>query len=220
MKTVKDTADLKTVLFEPVAPYFADAYNTLSSVVQALALGVMGYEIAKLFFETNSADLNWAIIQSPATGNLLLAFMLICLLWHRYIVHNQFYAWEIGVGDTVIPITFGLLEVLLILSADKSVFYSSFFMACISTWGVVAYINTIQKHNDPPEMPKALILYRKHFASSHPGFADSLFWEVASFEKRAQKELIASTVVMWAITASIHFIQIAFVAQAEIKSSA
>lgn len=204
MKSGNKSPDIKKVLFEPVAPYFADAYTTLTSVVQGLALGVLGYEIAKLFFENGSPNLDFKILESIVTGKLFLIFLFICLLWHRYIVHNQFYAWELGVGDTIIPISFGLLEALLILAVPKALVYSSFIFACISTLGVVAYVNTIQKHNDPPDNPKALALYKHHFASLGKDFAEAMFWEVTRFEKKAQIELIISSLIMWALTISLY----------------
>lgn len=37
----KDNRQLKQILYEPVAPYFVNTYNTLVSVVQGVALGAL-----------------------------------------------------------------------------------------------------------------------------------------------------------------------------------
>lgn len=196
---------LKRLLFEPVAPYYADAYNTLSSIVQGLALGVYGYEVAKLFFEVPSPFADPKLSMTAVVCKLMIAFLSICVLWHRYITHDQFYAWRLGVLDTIIPIVFGLLEILLILTIAKAFVYFASIFACLSTWGIVAYINTIHRHNDPPADPNARILYREHFASLGEGFADAFFYEIARFERRAQRQLIITAVALWSVVLFMKF---------------
>jgi len=201
MKSKSAPPDIRKILFEPVGPYFADAYTTLTSVVQGLALGILGFQIATLYFDGKGADIDLTLLKSAVTLKLFLVFLLICLMWHRYIVHNQFYAWQLGVEDTIIPLTFGILEVLLILAAPKALIYSAFLFACVSTLGIFAYVNTIQKHRDPPENPKALAIYKEHFHSLGTEFGAIMFDEVTRYERRAQQELIVSSLVLWSFWA-------------------
>jgi hypothetical protein len=190
---------LKTILFDPVAPYYADALNTLTSVVQALALGVYGFEITEHFFPKDKPTPNVFTFETVEFG---IVFLVVCVLWHRYISHNQLYAWSLGAIDTVIPVTFGLLEVLLILSIQtKNLNYFSFWFACIATLGLIGYINTHFKFSTVI----ARITYEEHFAEYGPHFTNDLYAEVKRFEDKALLELTVVFVAMWVCNLTIYF---------------
>ncbi|MGH7951268.1 MAG: hypothetical protein ACREFE_05040 [Limisphaerales bacterium] len=194
----KDSLEIKD-LFEPIAPYFADAYNTLTSVVQSLALGFLGIEVSKNFFENSPSDLQiskWFII-----ARLLLIFFAICILWHRYITHNQFDAWRLDWVDTMIPLGFSLLEVFLILAVPKNLTQFSFWFTCISFWGIVAYLNAIRKHNSKHKCLKVKKLFQNHFGEK---CGNIFFDEVTKFEESARNELIFSSLILIATTFLIH----------------
>lgn len=180
---------LKSILNEPVAPYFADALNTLSSVVQALALGIYGYELTEHFFTHNNSP-----VLAFETVQFVIMFLVVCVLWQRYITHNQLYGWTLGALDTIIPIGFGLLEVLLILTIQTgNLNYFSFWFAWIATWGFVAYLNTYFKFKNP----MSRLAYEEHFAEYEPGFAKSFFDEVKRFEDKSLKELALAFTLLW-----------------------
>jgi hypothetical protein len=182
---------LKTILFDPVAPYYADALNTLSSVVQALALGIYGYEITEYFFPKNGHIPDFLTFETIQFG---IMFLVVCVLWQRYISHNQLYAWSLGAIDTMIPIAFGVLEVVSILTIQtKNLNYFSFWFACLITLGLVGYLNTRRGFNTPI----ARITYEEHFAEYGEQFTNDLYLEVKQFEKKALKELAAAFVIMW-----------------------
>ena len=189
----------KRIFFEPVAPYFADAYTNLCSIVQGLALGVFGWEVTKFFFDKDSAMPDFGILKTVVVFRLLIAFFSICVIWHRYISHTQFYAWRLGIFDTIIPMVFGLLEIMLILSISKASICFDFFFACLAIWGIIAYWNTILRYNDPPENPTAKILYRKPFEHFGNDFSDAFFAEITRFERKAQLQLLLSGVILWTL---------------------
>ncbi len=208
MKTPKNSLEIKD-LFEPIAPYFADAYNTLTSVVQSLALGTLGYVIAQIFFENHlpraiGSITSEGLIITIIIVKLFLAFFAICILWHRYIKNNQFDAWKLDVFDTMIPLLFGLFEVLMILTIPKAIIYFASFFMCLSLLGIAAYWNAIRKHI--PKRQKSLKvkkLYQQHFGKK---YGDIFYEEVRNFEKKAKGELVLSTVILVSITVifSIH----------------
>lgn len=196
-----EQANLKKLLFEPIAPYYADALNTLFSVVQGLAMGIYGYEISECLFKTDSiikGDAFWF-----SAFEFFIAFLVVCVLWHRYISHNQLYAWILRARDTVIPVVFGLLEVFLILTiqAPHNLSRFAFWFALISTWGFVGYWNVHVRFDSS----EARIIYREHFAEYGSDFTKDLYFAVKEFEDKALWELALTLVLMWECVAIIHW---------------
>jgi len=113
----KTQLNLKTVLHEPITPYSTNAYNTLISVIQGIALAALFYIINESIVKLKPASFDISFV-----CRIVLAFLLICLIWHRYIVHDQYIAWRLTVFDTIIPMVFALLQIFLILSIPKSPF--------------------------------------------------------------------------------------------------
>jgi hypothetical protein len=196
-----ERAKLKKLLFEPIAPYYADALNTLFSVVQGLAMGIYGYEISECLFKTDSIIKGDAICFSAF--EFFIAFLVICVLWHRYISHNQLYAWILRARDTVIPVVFGLLEVFLILTIQTPHNLQRFalYFALISTWGFVGYLNVHFRFDSS----EAQIIYSEHFAEYGLDFTKDLYYAVKEFEDKALRELRLTLVLMWECVAIIHW---------------
>ncbi len=197
----RQNLNLKKLLFEPIAPYYADALNTLFSVVQGLAMGIYGYEISECLFKTDSIIKGDAICFSAF--EFFIAFLVICVLWHRYISHNQLYAWILRARDTVIPVVFGLLEVFLILTiqTEHNLPRFALYFALISTWGFVGYLNVHFRFDSS----EARIIYIEHFSEYGLDFTKDLFEAVKEFEDKALKELALTLVLMWECVVIIHW---------------
>jgi hypothetical protein len=201
-RTNKELLEIKD-LFEPIAPYFADAYNTLTSVVQSLALGTLGYVISQIFFEDHlpqsiGSITSKSLIITLIIIKLILAICAICVLWHRYITNNQFDAWKLDVFDALIPLLLGFFEILMILTIPKAIVYFASFFMCLSLLGIAAYWNAIRKHT--PKRQKSLKvkeLFQQHFGKK---YGDIFYDEVTNFEKSAKSELIISTVTLGVVT--------------------
>ncbi len=184
---------VKTILYEPIAPYFSNAYNTIVSFVQGIAL-------SSLFFVINrqivAKDFDKLCILK-----IIIVFLVICVIWHRYITHNQYLVWRIGVLDTIIPMVMALLQMLLALSVgcDRTLYFSlTFTFLCF--WGSIAYVNAIFKYNKP----ESLELYKEHFCEEGENFANDLLQAVKNFEKFALYSCVIITVIFTIITLFIH----------------
>lgn len=129
MKEKPQTVKLKKVLHEPVAPYFANMYNTLISIVQGVALGSLFCIIS------SQKDLNRLIVCKS-----IITLLVMCTIWHRYVTHTQYIAWRLGIFDTLIPILFAMLQFLLVLAIPISIFYFSVAFTAIFILGFFAYL--------------------------------------------------------------------------------
>ncbi len=185
-------SDLK-VLYEPVAPYFVSSYNTLISIVQSLALAALFWMINELF-QNNS--LNIFVI-----CELIIAFLIICLGWHRYITHNQYLAWSVGLPDTIIPMGFALLQIFLILSIPTTIFYFSLCMTALFVWGSIAYLNSLYHHGTA----RTQRVYKEHFATAGDGFADNFFSVMKAYEKNRMIEMLVMSCISSIVVIFIHF---------------
>lgn len=148
----EELCSYKIVLYEPVAPYFTNTYNTLISVVQGVTMGFL------LNMLSNNFEINGAFDPVLFT-KFLVTFLMGCLLWHRYIVHSQYLAWRLGIIDTIIPMVFALIQVLLItvIPREEAIFFFSF-ITLFFFWGAIAYLNAMNNH---AKLNKAL--YYEHF---------------------------------------------------------
>jgi hypothetical protein len=175
----KEAFQLKKVLYEPVAPYFADTYNTLVSVVQGFALGALVYVFSK--------EINLLIIlKSIVTGGT------ICIIWHRFVHHVQYIAWGLRIIDTLIPMSFAVLQYWLILTIpEEKILTFSIAITCIFFLGVITYINASPRKH-------LLQLYKEHFGNEN--FAEDLFSELKNFNNHALILMIVFTAVCAIVT--------------------
>lgn len=187
---------MKSVLFEPVAPYFANTYNTLLSVVQGIAMAALVAMINKIYFASESSATVLETLSSSEPWKLAIVFLLICLIWHRYVTHDQYYAWRLGVWDSIIPIGFAVAQIMLVLSIPKDIAYFGLFITVIAILGFFAYMNTIYRH-DSPQTKK---IYDEHFNPLREGLSDFMYQEVKNFEKRAQMQILVVAFVFLILT--------------------
>lgn len=161
----------KRLLGEPITPYCTDAYNTLISVVQGLAVGAFAL-IDFRKYETDGYFLT----------NTIVAFLVICVIWHRYCVENQYIAWTLGLPDTIIPMLFGLLEVNMVfsISGPPDALCSSYVLLFL--WGAFAYYNSIARHDNP----RARQIYIVHFSELGPDFGSNFLDSFLSFTRRSR----------------------------------
>lgn len=112
---------------EAIAPYFADSYNTLLSVVQGVALGALTYN----FFTSEK-------ISQLIIAKSIVSFGVICITWHRYVVHTQYIAWRLGFIDTLIPMLFAPLQFWLTWTIPKTIFDFSLAFLFTTILGLLA----------------------------------------------------------------------------------
>lgn len=176
------------VLHEPLSNYIAGTYNTLLSVVQGVSLGGVFYVITVLSVKNL---IGWISIIK-----IVVVICLIALLWHRYVVHNQFAVWRLEIQDTIIPIIFGTFQFWLVLAILKDVAWFSGALASISMVGVVAYINTVWRY----EKSETILLFKEHFKDEEEGFGETLRRSILKYQKVAIGSMAVSMILNGAMT--------------------
>jgi hypothetical protein len=137
------------------------------------------------------------------TLKVLDVFLLSCLIWHYYLVHDQYIAWRVRICDTVVPITLGLSQCLLILAIPKTIFIFSLCFIIIPIVGFFAYLNPFTGYRDPD----AIELFKEHFKDQGPEFAENLHSELRSFDKSAMVAMVIVAAGLGVITALNYYIQ-------------
>ena len=160
------------ILHDPLSNYISGTYNTLMSVVQGVSLGGVFY-VMQLQFDHGEL-ITWESILK-----LSVVILLMSLLWHRYVVHNQFAVWRLEIQDTLIPIILGVLQFWLVLAIFCQIWWFSAALAAISAVGMVAYINTVWRY----EKQETRQLFVEHFKNESEDFALSLWHEILKYQR-------------------------------------
>ena len=150
--------------------------------------------INKLTFVDGTFDISFLC-------KFIMIFFMSCLLWHRYVVHDQYLAWRLGIFDAIIPMIFACIQVILIFSIAKIIIYFSFISTIFYFWGAIAYINATVRH----DTPETEYLYREHFDCIGPDFAKELLWEIKNFEKKAIVMMIFFAAFSGLFTLIMHY---------------
>lgn len=166
----------KRLLGEPITPYCTDAYNTLISVVHGVSLGALA--LVPDYRKMEGNVFFWA--------NVCVAFVVICVIWHRYCVENQYIAWTLRLPDTIIPMLFGLVEVYMVLSVAGTPEDTCLSYALLFLLGSFAYSNSIKRHNNW----KARTIYLEHFSELDPNFGDNFLKSFLSFARASLRKML------------------------------
>src|SRR5258706_11315060 len=121
----------------PPFSYFSTVSMTLLSIVQGIALtGII--EVASNRLATGYS---WRVFED------LVAICFTAALWHRYVIHHQFVGWQLTWIDTVIIVTFGIIEGLMVgaLRDPNGVGKVHFFIFLGYFGGIFAYSYSIAR---------------------------------------------------------------------------
>ena len=183
----------KILLYEPVATYYADVYNTLISVVQGVALGGFIYVLSS-FIELIRLDLK-ITVHANMLMKAIVIFLIISLIWHRYVMHNQYLVWRIGVWDAIIPMLFAVLQISLALSMNS--------IECFCCWlsllyflGFFAYYNVVYHYN--ANKRTMLNIFKLHFGCKRCSKSEKekcrlpeiLVQEIIKFERLGMRQML------------------------------
>jgi hypothetical protein len=150
-------------LHEPPSKTGASAYSHLCTVIQAAPLAVLLSVIANEGIYTatvkafEASDLNaypW-----PELVKSFLSLLVISVVWHRYVLDNNFVAWKLTGIDTLIPFSFAMLQCLMALAVTKSAASFIFWIFSLNATGIVAYWQVIPRF----KRPHARLLYQLHY---------------------------------------------------------
>ncbi len=188
----------KNVLHEPVAPYFASVYNTLVSVVQAFAIGGL------LIHVSQQPDISASIIAKS-----IITLLVIGLIWHRYITHDQYISWRLDMFDTLVPLGFAWTQYWLITNIRNeagSTFDFSLWLTITTVWGFLAYLNSFIKHKKTTDQTKDVL--REHFRLEDEDFSVDFLKELNEFHGIVLLTMAVTALIYGALSIILCFSQL------------
>lgn len=186
----KDKLEYKTILHEPIAPYYSGSYSTLISVVNGLALGAIFFVIAEKEILTTNGNVDFL-----NAWQCFIAFGVICTLWHSYIGHIQYLAWPIGFFDTLIPMTFSASIALLALSIGNIKYFTLVFTLIIFC-GFIAFWNA----NNKISHKTTAKVYKEHFQGASDNFSDCILQHIKKREVKSRNLYFVISIYFYYLT--------------------
>ncbi|OGU58995.1 MAG: hypothetical protein A2V66_16360 [Ignavibacteria bacterium RBG_13_36_8] len=172
------------ILAEPLSSYNSNTYNTMISVVQGVSLGGVFYIITIIDFSLINVIKCLVVIYG------------IALIWHRYSVHNKFITWQLKITDTLIPISFAIVQFFLALSIPKQIYLFSLIYLFYSFFGFLAYNIGLSRLKEP----ESLRLYLEHFKPEGPIFSKKLLNVICSFYRLSYIFMLLISISCFLIT--------------------
>ena len=106
---------------------------------------------------TNLNGIPWPVIIKS-----VLTLSVISIIWHRYVLDNNFVAWKLTGIDTLIPFLFAILQCFLALTVtSESITSFAFWVCSLNVAGIFAYWQIISRF----ERPHARLLYQQHYGA-------------------------------------------------------
>jgi hypothetical protein len=185
----QDKCQVKSVLHEPVSPYTASSFNTVTQFAQGVSLAALFYVIS------TQAELNLLIVLK-----ILILFLLISFVWYSFVTGNQFAGWRPRAQDTIGPILLAVTEWLLILSIRQPIYVFSFFFTLMLVLGFFAALNPYTGN----QTSYAIKLFEEHYSDQCEGFAQDFRLELIRFYESFMRASIALAIVFSVITALLY----------------
>jgi hypothetical protein len=177
-------------LHEPISRSGASVYTALCTVVQAFPLAVILWVLgrADVYDKTISAIEagQWATIPWDIILRILLAVAVIAVVWHRYVLDNNFMAWRLTGIDTAIPFFFAFVQCFLALSTTSTIYFS-FFFALITASGSLSYWHAKYRLASP----HACAMFQSHFGTPE---GDEIYRVIQKYFDDSYRKLRWSTV--------------------------
>jgi hypothetical protein len=177
---------LRKVLHEPVGPYVLEAYNTELHLVEGLVLAALFYIIT---IQPH--------ITLPIVCNLIICVGFVITFWYGILTNSQYgSAMRASVFNTIIPILFGVFQVMLALAVAQPVYIFTLLVIPIFLVAIVQFLDHINKHKNP----QALKIWKGQYKEIGSQFAEDLFEEFRKFEKETMQKLVYLTIVLGILT--------------------
>jgi hypothetical protein len=180
------------VLHEPIAPYLTNTYNILIQLIQ-------GFVLAELLFILSRGD----YYNIQLVGKTIVVLSVVALIWHHYLVSNQYLVTRAGAQDTIIPLCLAVLQVLLILAMPLRSYYFSFSLMLITLVSSLVYLNLYTKYKNPI----AKEIFRVHFRELGPEFAEDIYSEIINYDKKSSYFLAFVSAVLGLMTIVNYHVQ-------------
>ena len=159
---------LTKVLHEPLAPYLANVYNNLTHLIQGLVLAAIFYVIS--IQES---------ITFPVALNIIISFGFVIVIWHSFIMHNQYIAIRASIFDTLLPIVLAVFQCILALAVTQPIYIHTFLIFPIMIMLEFIMLNAYIKNKNQ----LALKVFEEHFKELGSAFAKEFYIEFRNFEK-------------------------------------
>jgi len=182
----KDDIQLAKVLHEPLAPYLASVYNNLTHLVQGLVL-------AALFYMISIQEQ----ITLPIALNLIICFGFVVVIWHTFIVHNQYIVIRASIFDTLLPIVLSVCQCALALTVNQPIYIFTLLIFPIFITLELIILNAYVKNKDP----LALEIFKERYKELGSQFTQDFYDELRKFEKiTTQRKVPALLIILGLLT--------------------
>jgi hypothetical protein len=187
-----------TKLHEPPSKLGSGAYTSLCTVIEAAPLAVLFTVIAQSeqyektiqsFSAGTLNDIYWSLIVKS-----FLTILVISVVWHRYVLDNNFVAWKLTAIDTLIPFSFAILQCFLALTVKNEVEPSSFafWIFALNAFGILAYWQVVPRF----ERQHAKKLFRDHYG---PQEGPEIYDAIQKYFKDSLRTLIITSTISFAV---------------------
>lgn len=195
----KDGLNKYIMLNEPISPYFTNIYNTLVSVICGVSLGIIFSIVYSYVINLNKfPDISIDMIKS--IWQLAIIVLIICIVWHHYIMHNNFVAWKINLRDTFIPFSFSILFFVISASTTKNIRYFIYCFTLFCFIGFLAYLNSFYELT---RFDKIKEIYSNHYNDLGENAGCCILNIILIFERKAVVFFLSFTVFFSAISYSV-----------------
>ena len=177
---------LRKVLHEPVGPYVLEAYNTELHLVEGLVLAALFYIVT---IQPH--------ITLPIVCNLIICVGFVITFWYGILTNSQYgSAMRASVFNTIIPLLFGVFQVILALAVAQPIYIFTLLVIPIMLVSLYQFWDHVKKHSDP----QALKVWKGHFKDIGSQFTEDLFGEFRSYEKEQMQRLIYLTISLFILS--------------------
>jgi hypothetical protein len=118
-------------------------------------------------------------------------FIVFCVIWHRYIIENQYISWTLGIGDTIIPMGFAVGQSAMAAAITRGNALFCWAYAALFFWGVFAYANALIRHRHQYVQQ----IYRWYFLPLGSAYGEKFLRTFVKHERESFWELLAGGVV-------------------------
>lgn len=188
-----DDRQIIKLLHQPIAPYLSESYNLLIQLIQSFVLGTT------LIILADFKNFNIAYM-----SKIIIVILIIALIWHCYLVHDQFLVTRAGPQDTIIPISLAILQVLLVIVIPLQIYLFTFIIMLITITSSVVYLNLFLKYQKPIAKTVFKIFYREQGNQ----FAEDFHTELMNFDKLGITLLSCISIILGFLTIFNNFAQI------------
>jgi hypothetical protein len=180
----------RKVLHEPLAPYVANTYNTLTHLIQGLVIAAIFYVITTL-----------PPITPLIVCNLIISLTLLIFVWYIYLTTSQYFVIRASPFNTIIPVSLGFVQVTLALNVAQPIYIFTLFLIPV----FIIFLGQILDNILKDSKPMAFEIWNEHFRELGTQFAQDLFYEYRRYQKVGLRNGIFGIMLIGVLTLFNYF---------------